>query len=133
MTDDFARAAAKYYGGADAPSPQSGTIFLSRNGIQFVYGKRVNALGRIVGEEQQIFIRPDEIADIATETTHSARASGVVLAGIAALAGQSATSLAVVLSDGRVIVFALQEVTSPQVIGALSRFGLYRRARPSSP
>jgi hypothetical protein len=123
---DFARAAANYYGAVDA-SPQSGTIYLSKNGIQFVYGRRVNALGRIVGEEQQIFIRPDEIVHVETDSERVVRASGVLLGGVAGLAGKSVASLAVELSDGRVAMFGLQEVTSPQLIGALSRFGLYRR------
>jgi hypothetical protein len=55
VPDDFARAPAAYYGGLDVPSPQRGTIFLSEVGIQFLFGKRVNNWGRIVGEEQQLF------------------------------------------------------------------------------
>ena len=118
MTDDFEMAAARYHGGVEAPSPQSGTIFLSRKGIQFVYERRVNARGRIVGEEQQIFIRHDEIANIETDTER------VVLGRIAGLSDTSVAGLAVELSDGRVAVFELQQVNPPQLMGALSRFGL---------
>ena len=127
MSDDFARAEAKYYGGLDEPGPLDGTLYLSANGIQFVYGKRVNALGRIVGEEQQVFVRPDEIVNIETDADRVVRASGVLFGGLAGLAGSSVASLAVEVSDGRVAMFALHDVTSPQLIGALSRFGLYRR------
>jgi hypothetical protein len=118
LTDDFEMAAARYHGGVEAPSPQSGTIFLSRKGIQFVYERRVNARGRIVGEEQQIFIRHDEIANIETDTER------VVLGRIAGLSDTSVAGLAVELSDGRVAIFELQQVSPPQLIGALSRFGL---------
>jgi hypothetical protein len=126
MTDDFARAAAQYLGGMEAP-PQSGTIYLSKNGIQFVYGRRVNALGRIVGDEQQVFIPPDDIINVETDAERVVRASGILLGGWAGLSGKSVATLSVELPDGHVAVFALQEVGSPQLIGALSRFGLYRR------
>ena len=38
-------------------------------------------------------------------------------------------SLTVEVTDGRVAAFALQGVTDPQLIGALSRYGLYRRKK----
>ena len=42
VTDNFARAVAACYGGLDEPGPERGTLYLSANGIQFVYGKSVN-------------------------------------------------------------------------------------------
>jgi len=82
-----------------------------------VYEKRVNTRGRIVGEEHQIFIRRDEIANIETDTERD-------LLGTTGLSGESVASLAVELSDGRVAIFGLQEVNPPRLVGALSRFGL---------
>lgn len=127
MSEDFARAAATYYGGLDEPGPLDGTIYLSANGIQFVYGKRVTAIGRVVGEEHQVFVRPDEIVRIETDTDRVVRGSAVLIAGIAGLAGGQVASLSVEVSDRRIATFALKDVTSRQLIGALSRFGLYRR------
>jgi hypothetical protein len=128
MTDDFARAAASYYGGLDEPAPQDGTLFLSAKGIQFVWGRRQNKLGRFVGEEKQIFIRPDEIVDVATEVERSSSFAATMMLGVAGIGASKLTaSLVVKLADRRVAVFALYGVTSPQLIGALSRFGLYHR------
>jgi hypothetical protein len=93
-----------------------------------VWGKRQNKLGRFVGEEKQIFIRPDEIVDVATEVDRSSSFAATMMLFVGGMGANKITaSLVVELADGRVAVFALQGVTSPQLIGALSRFGLYHR------
>lgn len=56
---------------------------------------------------------------------------GHVLAfGVLGLAASKANaSLAVELVDGRVAVFNLFDVTSPQLLGVLSKYGLYHRKK----
>ena len=92
VTPDFARAEGAYYGGLDEPAPQRGTVYLSANGIQFVWGKRVNLLGRIVGEEKQIAIRPEEIVDVATEVDRSPSFAATALLGVAGIGASKTTA-----------------------------------------
>ena len=124
-TDDFARAGATYYGGLDGPSPQDGVIFLTERGIQFVWGPKKN--------RQQVAIPRDQIAGISTDTDRRPSVGAVMAFGVLGLAAsQSTASLVVETTDGRVAAFGLHGITSPALIGALARFGLYRQKSAGS-
>jgi hypothetical protein len=117
---DFARASATYYGGLDAPHPLRGSLFLSSWGIQFVWGAK--------RDERQVAIARDRIAGIETSTDRSPNPLAVLLLGVIGLAASQPTAgLIVQTTDDRVTAFGVHGVTSPQLVGALSRYGLYRQ------
>jgi hypothetical protein len=116
---DFARAPATYYGGLDAAPPLRGALFVSSWGIQFTWGP--------TRDRRQLAIPKDRIARTQTNTDQISNPYLVLLFGVIGLgARETTTGLIVETSDGRVAAFGVHTVTSSQLVGALSKFGLYR-------
>lgn len=117
---DFARAPATYYGGLEAPEPLRGRLFLSSWDIQFVWETKQ--------DERQLVIPRDRIGGIETSTDRSTNPFAVLLFGVIGLLASDPTAgLIVETTDDRVAAFGVHGVTSAQLVGALSRFGLYRK------
>jgi hypothetical protein len=89
-------------------------------GLQFVWGP--------ARDRQQLAIPGEGIAAIQTNTDRIPNPYLVLLFGVIGLAARDTTAgLIVETSDGRVAAFGVHGVTSPQLVEALSRYGLYRR------
>jgi hypothetical protein len=117
---DFARAPATYYGGLDAAPPLRGALFVSPWGIQFAWGP--------TRDRRQLAIPQDRIAGTQTNTDQIANPYLALLFGVIGLAARETTAgLIVETSDARVAAFGVHTVTSAQLVGVLSKYGLYRQ------
>lgn len=67
----------------------------------------------------------DRIGGIETNTDLSTNPFAVLLFGV--IASDPTAGLIVETTDDRVAAFGVHGVTSAQLVGALSRFGLYRK------
>jgi hypothetical protein len=117
---DFARAPATYYGGLDAAPLLRGALFVTSWGLQFVWGPS--------GDRRQLAIPRDRITGTQIDHDQIPNPYLALLFGVIGLAARGTVAgLVVETVDGRVAAFGVHGVTSAQLVGALSRYGLYRR------